>query len=50
MNSLSQMFHLPEHLVPVSLIALGYPEEEKPVPERFEPELIHHNIYGTPLL
>ncbi len=48
MKALSEMFRLPEHLVPVALIGLGYPAEEKPVPERFEPELIHHNKFGKP--
>ncbi len=40
-EALKEIFRLPEHVVPFSLIALGYPAEEKPVPDRFRPERIH---------
>lgn len=37
-------FHLPEHIVPFSVIAIGYPNEQKPRAEgRMKPEIIHHN-------
>ena len=47
MNAVSERFALPDHLIPISLIALGYPMEEKPLPERFRPELIHWESYGN---
>lgn len=37
----SQLFNLPDHVIPFALVPLGYPAE-KPVPEdRFKPERIH---------
>lgn len=46
MKGLAELFNLPEEIVPVSLIALGYPMEEKPVPDRFQVDLIHENSFG----
>jgi nitroreductase len=43
MEALSEMLNLPENVKPFSLISIGYPAEEKKVPERFNPERIHHN-------
>ena len=36
-------FKLPENIVPVSLISLGYPDEEVKAEERFIAEKIHNN-------
>ena len=36
-------FNLPENIVPVSLISLGYPDEEVKAEERFIEEKIHNN-------
>ena len=36
-------FKLPENIVPVSLISLGYPDEEVKAEERFIEEKIHNN-------
>jgi nitroreductase len=43
MNALSALFKLPEHIIPISLIAIGYPAETKEIPERFLPDRIHYN-------
>ena len=32
----------------VTLVALGYPMEQKPRPERFHPEKVRHNNWNTP--
>lgn len=42
-KAMSKLFELPGHVKPFALIALGYPNEEKPVPERFKRERIHFN-------
>jgi nitroreductase len=44
-DGLRKLFSLPEHIVPVSMIAVGYPDEFKPKPERFLPERIHYNAW-----
>ncbi len=42
-EGVTNLFHLPSNIVPVSMIALGYPAEEKNIPERFEMDKIHYN-------
>ncbi len=43
MEMMREFFELPENIVPISLIAVGYPDETKPQPKRFNPERIHWN-------
>lgn len=43
MEALSKFFNIPQNIIPVSLIAIGYPAESKTKPERFKPERIHYN-------
>jgi nitroreductase len=43
MEPLTKLFELPEHIVPMMLIALGYPNESPKTPERFKQERIHTN-------
>ena len=40
-QGITDLFSLPENVHPFSLIAMGYPAEEKKLPERFKPERIH---------
>ncbi len=42
-NDIRKLFNLPEHIQPLSLISVGYPDEEKEMPERFKTDRIHHN-------
>lgn len=44
-NEIRQIFNLPEHIQPASLISIGYPDENKEMPERFKPERIHYNAW-----
>lgn len=41
MTGLSELVGLPEHVIPFSLISIGYPAEEKGPSMRFKPERIH---------
>jgi len=38
-----RLFKLPDHIVPLCLIPLGYPSKEMPVADRFLQERVHHN-------
>ena len=38
-----ELVTLPEHIIPFSLISIGYPAEQKPTPERFNTERIHYD-------
>ena len=40
-----EILHIPADIIPFSLIALGYPAEEKDLPERFQAERIHYNCW-----
>lgn len=42
MKKIGDYLNLPEHIMPVSLIALGYPDEQKETPQRYKPEKIHY--------
>lgn len=40
-HTLSDLLHLPEYVVPISMIALGYPENDMPPVDRYNPDKIH---------
>jgi nitroreductase len=44
-TKLSNLLKLPEHVIPISLIAVGYPAEEKPTVDRFQNKRIHINSW-----
>ena len=41
-EGLKKIFNLPEHIIPFSIISLGYPNETKDTPDRFKPDRIHY--------
>lgn len=45
MKGLKEVLNLPDTLVPVSAIALGYPNETKTTEDRFDRNKIHYNGY-----
>jgi len=47
-SKLKDLLKLPDSIIPVSLVAIGYPAEEKSRPERFHPGKIHLNQWGNP--
>ncbi len=38
-----KLLNLPEHIIPVSLISIGYPAEQKPQPYRYRADKVHYN-------
>ncbi|MFO7526301.1 MAG: nitroreductase family protein [Ignavibacteriaceae bacterium] len=42
-ENVSKQFKLPENVVPVSLISLGYPDETVTAEDRFNKEKVHYN-------
>jgi len=46
MKAMKEIFSLPVHVEAFALIAIGYPAEEKKMPERFHPEKIFYNQWG----
>lgn len=41
-DGMSMLLNLPEHIIPFSLIAVGYPAEEKPPADRYDPSRVHY--------
>ncbi len=41
-EALHQIFNLPGHIQPFSVIAIGYSNEQKPFPERYRKDRIHY--------
>jgi len=44
-KKVSELLEIPDHILPVSLISIGYPDEQKEAPERFKKEKIHRNKF-----
>ncbi|MBS7627126.1 nitroreductase family protein [Candidatus Bathyarchaeota archaeon] len=42
-RGLKNLLGLPEHIIPFSLIPIGYPAEHKPPAERYDESRIHYN-------
>ena len=40
------MFHLPDHIMPMAFLPLGYPDQEMPQPQRMDTDRIHKNQWG----
>lgn len=40
-----RLFALPDHIMPLALISLGYPAEEKPRDQRYDTSRIHRNSW-----
>jgi len=45
MKGITEMFKLPENIVPLSAIAIGYPNETKTTEDRYDRNKIHYNGY-----
>ena len=46
MNSLARLIRLPGHILPVAVVALGYPVEEKEPVKRYNKNRIHMNKWN----
>jgi len=44
-QAIKELFNLPKNIQPLSLISIGYPNENKELPDRFKPERIHYNTW-----
>lgn len=44
-QAVSQLFKLPEHIIPFSVIALGYSEKENTYVDRYDRDKVHFDTY-----
>jgi len=47
-RDIAALLNLPQHVQPFALVALGYPREQKPRPDRFHPAKVRRNNWLTP--
>lgn len=40
-----KLFNIPENVIPVSIICIGYPAEVKPAKEEYKEDLVHKNTW-----
>lgn len=45
MNKIIELFNIPNHIKPLGLVVVGYPDEEPKTPDRFKPDKIHYEKY-----
>lgn len=46
-QALTQLLHLPQGVVPLSVVLLGYPDEALPPEDRFDESRVYSNQWGT---
>lgn len=44
-NSFIELLNLPENILPVGFVILGYPDEEKEIPEYFDESRVYYNTW-----
>ena len=44
-ESVKNILHLPDHIVPMSIVTLGYPAENPAIKDKYKEENIHRNIW-----
>lgn len=47
MKGVSNYLHIPDHVIPVSMIAIGYPDEFREAPERYRTDRVHYHSFGS---
>jgi nitroreductase len=45
MTGMRKLLSIPEHIVPLSMVSLGYPAEKKDPPNRFRSDQIHYDAW-----
>jgi len=43
MDGIREIFRLPDHIHPLSLVSIGYPDEEKGIPKRYKEDRVRWN-------
>ena len=45
-DAFRELLGLPEHLIPLAVVSLGYPAEEKPPSNRYDPARVRYNRWS----
>jgi nitroreductase len=46
-RGISKLFVIPDHIVPVALVSIGVPNEEKPFIDRYDPAKVHRDRWQS---
>ncbi|MFT9496830.1 nitroreductase family protein [Anaerosolibacter sp.] len=44
-ENVSKLIHLPDKIIPVAIIAVGHPEEQREVRERYDADRVHNEVW-----
>lgn len=44
-DNISRLIDLPEYIIPVAIVAVGHPAEEREVRERYNPDRVHYEAW-----
>lgn len=44
-EKVTNVFHLPDHIIPFAIVSIGYPLKDKPVISRYHEDAIHYETY-----
>lgn len=47
MKAITELFNLPSHVKPFAIVSLGYPDEEKSLPERYDRNKVFKNKWNN---
>ncbi|MFC1873455.1 nitroreductase family protein [Chloroflexota bacterium] len=47
MDGMRKLCGLPQNVMPLALVPVGYPAEEKPPANRYDPSRIHYNLWSA---
>jgi nitroreductase len=45
-DGIRKLLNIPDNVIPIAVIPIGYPAEDKPPAVRFDPSRIHHNKWS----
>jgi nitroreductase/flavin reductase (DIM6/NTAB) family NADH-FMN oxidoreductase RutF len=48
-KAVAEVLKLPEHLIPLNIIVIGYPDKDNKPKDKWKPENISYNVYGNQL-
>jgi nitroreductase len=43
-DPIRELLKLPANITPISLISIGWPDEERETPDRFDRKKVHYNV------
>ena len=45
-GQVSQVLGMPEYIIPLDIVVIGYPDEQPTPKDKWKPENVSYNVYG----